>query len=417
MTTVFPLPFEDTAGAWVPHGRFRLPANASGPLEGLRFAAKDLFDVAGRTTGAGNPDWLATHAPAASHSAAVHALLAAGAELVGKTITDELAYSIHGDNAHYGTPLNSRAPDHVPGGSSSGSASAVAAGLCDFALATDTGGSTRVPASYCGLWGLRTTHARVSSAGLVPLSPQFDTATWLAAHAETFARVGPVLLGPERPRAWRRAVVLQDACAQAEAEFQPLVDRVAAAAEDYLGVAATTQPASSTDLETWRRTYVTLSAYDAWRTHADWITRTHPRFGAAIEGRWRAAAAIGIDEVAAAAALQETLRAELRSLLGEDGFAILPSASSAAPRRDADPDTIDGIRAQTFRITSLAGLAGLPQVSIPFLGADGLPRGVSLLGPAGSDQALIALACEIGQRAAALGTGTAHDATGAAVAQ
>ncbi len=171
---------EDDIGAWVPQGRFIVEGRPGGPLAGLRFAAKDIFDVAGRATSAGNPTWLATHPVPARHSAVVAQLLDAGATLAGKVLTDELAYSLHGDNHHYGAPRNARAPSRVTGGSSSGSAAAVAARQVDFALGTDTGGSTRVPASYCGIWGLRTTHGLLSCAGLVPLHPSFDTVTWLA---------------------------------------------------------------------------------------------------------------------------------------------------------------------------------------------------------------------------------------------
>ncbi len=177
-------PITDTVGAWIPHGRFVVEPTASGTLSGLRFAAKDAFDVAGHSTGAGNPTWLATHPVPIQSSPVVAQLLAAGATLVGKVLTDELAYSLHGDNVHYGTPINSAALDCVPGGASH---------LVDFALGTDTGGSTRVPASYAGLWGLRTTHGLVPVQGLVPLHPSFDTVTWLAHDSATFERVGAEL--------------------------------------------------------------------------------------------------------------------------------------------------------------------------------------------------------------------------------
>ncbi|MET0185483.1 MAG: amidase family protein, partial [Achromobacter sp.] len=222
------LPFTDTVGAWVPHGAFTIAPIANGPLDGLRFAAKDLYDIAGLTTGAGNPDWLATHGAATSTSPVVTALLAAGATLVGKTITDEIAYSIQGDNTHYGTPLNTRAPDRVPGGSSSGSASAAAAGLCDFALGTDTGGSTRVPASYCGLWGLRTTHGLVSTDAMAPLAPKYDTATWLAQDANVFAQVGDVLL-PDNAVPFDRVLTFTDTWEAADAAFQAPLERVTTA--------------------------------------------------------------------------------------------------------------------------------------------------------------------------------------------
>ena len=188
-------PIDDTVGAWVPHGRFVVTGTGGGPLAGLSFAAKDLYDVAGHVTGAGNPTWLLTHGPAARSSPVIDRLLESGATLHGKVLTDELAYSILGENLHYGTPLNLRAPGRVPGGSSSGSAAAVAARLVDFALGTDTGGSTRVPASYCGLWGLRTTHGLLSRDGLVPLHPSFDTPTWLARESRPC-----VVRRPHRPQ-------------------------------------------------------------------------------------------------------------------------------------------------------------------------------------------------------------------------
>ncbi len=143
----------------------RIAGRPGGPLAGLTFAAKDLFDVAGHPTGGGNPDWARQNPVPTRHAWAVQRLLGAGATLIGKTITDEVSLGIFGENAFYGTPLNSRAPDRVPGGSSSGSASAVAQGLCDTALGTDTGGSVRVPASFCGLYGIRPTHGRLGGGG------------------------------------------------------------------------------------------------------------------------------------------------------------------------------------------------------------------------------------------------------------
>src|SRR5262245_20127130 len=173
----------DPSGAFCQHVDVRLAGTTTGPLAGLTFAAKDLFDIAGSRVCAGNPDWLRTHAPAEKTAPAVQILLGAGATLVGKTLTDELAFSMSGENIHYGTPLNPAAPDRIPGGSSSGSASATASKLVDFALGTDTSGSIRVPASYCGLFSMRPTHGRISCQGVVPLAPSFDTIGWFARDA------------------------------------------------------------------------------------------------------------------------------------------------------------------------------------------------------------------------------------------
>ena len=152
-------------GAFVPGTDVRIPGRAGGPLSGLTFAVKDLFDVAGEPTGGGNPDWARTNPVPERHAALVDRLLRAGADVAGKTITDEVSLGILGENPFHGTPRNPAAPGFVPGGSSSGSAAAVAGGLVDFALGTDTGGSVRVPASFCGLYGLRTTTVGSTSRG------------------------------------------------------------------------------------------------------------------------------------------------------------------------------------------------------------------------------------------------------------
>src|ERR687890_601264 len=205
----------DPAHAFMPYPAVPVPHAPSGPLSGLTFAAKDLFDVAGYPTSAGSPHMLAMSGVKTRTAPTVQKLLDSGARLVGKTITDELAFSMNGKNAHFGTPVNGAAPDRIPGGSSSGSASAVSNGLCDFALGTDTGGSVRAPANHCGLFGIRPTHGRVSLEGCHDLAPSFDTCGYFARDGATFLRVGEVVLGsdpaplPQIPR----VLLAQDAFA------------------------------------------------------------------------------------------------------------------------------------------------------------------------------------------------------------
>src|SRR5580765_8564278 len=209
----------DEIGAFVPGPRVRIEGRAGGPLSGLSFAAKDLFDVAGVPTGGGNHDWPTGRSIPTRHSWAVQTLLDAGATLIGKTVTDEVSLGILGENAFDGTPLNPRAPGRVPGGSSAGSAAAVAAGVCDTALGTDTGGSVRVPASFCGLYGIRPTHGRLDLAGMMSQAPSSDTTGWFARDAATFARVSAVMLGEAIPDALpTRLVVASDAFALADPE-------------------------------------------------------------------------------------------------------------------------------------------------------------------------------------------------------
>lgn len=167
---------------------FEIEPTGTGSLEGLRFAVKDLIDVQGYVTGCGNPDWAASHSPAIVNAVCLDLLLAAGATCIGKTVCDELAFSLDGENFFYGTPLNPRSPDRVPGGSSSGSASAVACGLAELALGTDTGGSVRVPAGNCGIYGLRPSHGIVSVAGVMPFAPTFDTVGILAGTMDVLTK-------------------------------------------------------------------------------------------------------------------------------------------------------------------------------------------------------------------------------------
>src|ERR671919_1087962 len=233
---------QDPLGAFVPHGHVQIEGAAQGPLAGVPFAVKDIFDVAGVITGRGNPDWLASHAPASAHAPAVAALLDAGAKLVGKTVTEELAFSVIGSNPYYGTPKNVAAPGRVPGGSSSGSAAAVGGGLVPLALGSDTGGSVRVPASYHGILGMRPSHGRISLDAVMPLAPSFDTVGWFARDPALFVAAGRVLLddpGPARPV--DRVLLARDAFARVESEALLALQAALTEVERVLGPA---QPVS-----------------------------------------------------------------------------------------------------------------------------------------------------------------------------
>ncbi|HJU89560.1 MAG TPA: amidase family protein, partial [Gemmatimonadaceae bacterium] len=249
----------------------------SGPLAGLTFAAKDLFDVAGYPTAGGNPDWAPHHPVPGKHAWAVQRLLDAGCTLIGKTITDEVSLGILGENPFDGTALNPKAPDRVPGGSSSGSASAVAQRLCDTALGTDTGGSVRVPASFCGLYGIRPTHGRIDVTGMLPQAPTSDTTGWFARDATTFARVSEVMLGEPMATALpTRLVIAIDAFGFADSEtaaaLQPMVRKLSTLVRDVREELLAPQ-----GLSVWSRAQRTLQPSEAWLTFKDWIDRANPR--------------------------------------------------------------------------------------------------------------------------------------------
>ena len=393
-----PLDMQDTVGAWVPHGRFSLPPTSEGSLSGMTFAVKDLYHIAGIPTGAGNPTWLSTHDTPQHTSPLVEQLRAAGASVAGKVITDELAYSLNGDNIHYGTPVNVNAPGRVTGGSSSGSAAAVAARLVDFALASDTGGSTRVPASYCGIWGLRTTHGLLTTEHVVPLHPSFDTMNWFAHDADTFSRVAQVLL-PATDFKARRVLKPAAVWALASEDFQEALTDVLNKAVKLIGSPAQEISFTKPDqtLEQWRLAYVAHGASEAWALHGDWITEHQPTFSAPIAGRWEAAKKVTPAEAQAAIQTTAMIRQQIRDILADDAIVVMPSAAGLAPLLNATGADVDAMRTRTMHITCIGGISGVCQVSIPYRNAAGLPVGVSLMGPAGSDLALIALAKQISE--------------------
>jgi amidase len=363
----------------------------AGPLAGLRLGVKDIFDVAGLRTGCGNPARLAEAAPAGQHAWAVRRLLDAGARFVGKTQTDELAFSLLGQNAHHSWPVNPRAPDRVTGGSSSGSAAAVAGGLAEVALGSDTGGSIRAPASFCGLIGLRTTHGRIPLDGVMPLAPSFDTVGWFAADIEAYEAVAKHLLGRDPHKAPLSRVVTVDA-------LDELVAGPAEAAEYERMSALVDLPqyrarpravTSGVDELYW--CFRQLQAHEAWLSHGDWIKAADRGLDPAVEARFGFGAAVEPRTVHAERVRRITFRAELEELLADGAVLMLPTVPSAAPFKDSSPDAFQAYRDQALRLLCWSGLSGFPQITLPLGIIDEAPFGLSLLGPPGSDIALVRL--------------------------
>jgi len=377
--------------------KFRIEGAAGGPLSGLTFAAKDLFDVAGFPTGGGNPDWERASETPARHAWAVQRLLDAGATLIGKTITDEVSLGILGENAFFGTPANPAAPGRVPGGSSSGSASAVAAGLCDTALGTDTGGSVRVPASFCGLYGIRPTHGRLDLRGMLPQAPTSDTTGWFARDARTFARVSEVMLGEPVDTALPASVVIAvDAFGIADESVQdaltPMLDRVTG-----LVGSASERTMAPPGLAAWARAQRTLQPYEAWLTFKDWIDRHNPRFAFGVAKNLVLAEGIPATERQWAANVRRDARARMRHLLRDGAVLCMPTTPFPAPPRGLALGEQGPLRDRITCLASHGGLTGVCQVSVPGALAHGLPVGLSLVGAPGSDARLVALARALSQ--------------------
>jgi amidase len=427
--TAAPDPFNaflDLPQVPVPHAK-------SGSLAGLRLAVKDIFDVAGYRTGCGNPQKYEDAATAEKTAPAVQAILDAGAAFAGKTQTDELAFSLMGQNAHFPHPVNPAAPDGVTGGSSSGSAAAVAGGLADIATGSDTGGSIRAPASFCGLIGLRTTHGRISLEGTMPLAPSLDTFGWFARDIETYEKVAEVVLGAvpisdtgaaphpyplpvkdgerESPTAAPPSPRPSRGEGKGEGQFTVLTHPLYLSALDSLvlgpaeaaeyrrmagvvsaGIAQVeVAPALSHSVDDLYWCFRKLQAYEAWAVHGDWISQKDRDLGPGVRERFEYGATLKSEVAAAETQRRNAFRAELAALLGSDGILVLPTVPGAAPLKTSSQEDLQAYRERALRLLCLSGLSGFPQITLPVGEVHGAPFGISLLGPAGSDLALIKL--------------------------
>lgn len=388
----------DPYNAFVDYPDVAVSHAQDGPLAGLTFAVKDIFDVAGYPTGCGNPERRQESEadPPRQHAPVVAALLDAGASFAGKTHTAELAFSLDGRNDHFGTPENPAAPGRVPGGSSSGSASAVAGGLVDFALGSDTGGSIRGPASLCGLIGLRPTYGRIDIGGTMPLAPSLDTVGWFARSGEVYERVGAVLLGEDvAGPPLRRMVLAEDAYAlltgaTEDAVLRPAVAQIA----EHLEPAGARMIAVD-GLAAWAQVFRAVQGFEAWQSHGGWIESRKPKLMSAVRGRFEAASHVTAEAYREAGVKRSGIREEVADILGDDGVIVLPTLPTVALRAEADEEDFEAFRAQALQLLCVSGLSGFPQISLPLGRVDGCPIGLSLIAPAGRDRALLALARSI----------------------
>ncbi len=391
---------DDPFRAFLPYPGAAVAGKANGPLARLRLGVKDLFDVAGYPTGGGSPHKLAMSGIKTQTAPVVQALLDAGAEFAGKTHTDELAYSLNGRNAHFGTPVNPAAPDRIPGGSSSGSAAATAGRLVDIGLGSDTGGSVRAPASYCGLFGIRPSHGRLPLDRCQPLAASLDTPGWFARDAKTFERVADVLLGEDKaslPGA-ARLLVARDLFGLADREAARALEGALKRIELRFGSVDDVKDAvPGVDDLYWAFRHI--QGREAWEAHGAFIEHYNPPLGPGVAERFAFGREVTDNLVAEATNVRGRFRTHLATLLGDATVLVLPTVPDVAPLLSLSETSLDEFRNRALRLLCLSGLSGFPQVTIPVAEKDGAPLGLSLIGPAGSDRSLVALAARVADAA------------------
>ncbi|MDT7587975.1 MAG: amidase [Pseudonocardiales bacterium] len=389
----------EPARVWRVAGPLRVdpgPAAEAGPLSGVRLAVKDLFALAGHAIGGGSARWLAEAPVQTTTAPSVAALLAAGATVAGIAHTDELAFSLAGVTQSYGAVPNPAAPGCLSGGSTSGPAAAVAGFAADLGVGTDTAGSIRVPASYCGLFGLRPTHGVIDTAGVLPLAPSFDTVGLLSRDPRLLATAADLLLPPadgnnrsEAPvRLLLRAGDLLDG---ADPGVAPAFESATVALAGRTGCEVEAAPGLAEAVDAWLPAFRTVQAAEAWAAHGEFVTKARSELQPEVVARFEAGRELTEDAVARARGVLAGARDRLAGLLTPGRALLLPATSGPALPLDLAAGEVDSARIATLRLTCLASLAGLPAVAVPTMRLGARPMGLSLIGAAGTDRSLLEL--------------------------
>ncbi|WP_027935118.1 amidase [Amycolatopsis thermoflava] len=352
-----------------------------GPLHGVPVAVKDVIDVRGLPTTAGSRQF-AGHV-AAADADCVRRLRAAGAIVLGKTATHEIAFGPTGDRAANGPARNPYDPRRMTGGSSSGSAAAVAAGVVPLALGTDTGGSVRIPAACCGIVGLKPTHGALSTQGVLPLAPSLDTVGPLARTTADVRLLWTVLSGTEHRRTAPRAAWLPPDTIHPTAP--EVTDTVRERLPDLDEVVVL-------QAESLRAAYAAIQGSEAYAVHAERLADRPDLFGDEVRDRLRAGGEVRGWECVRARELRDRVRGEVLDLLREHGILALPTTPLPAPPIDARTSDVGDVRAALLSLTSPWSVLGLPALSVPAGLAGELPVGLQLVGPPGSEHDLLTIA-------------------------
>ena len=285
-------------GIFCDHGPNAWQTQTHGTLVNKRLAVKDVFAVKGERNGAGNPSWFKAAKPAQQTASAVNKLMNEGCSFTGFTHTDELAYSLEGNNIHYGAAQNPKLKGHASGGSSMGSAAAVAANLADIGLGTDTGGSIRIPASYCGLFGIRPSHNVIEKDGLIPLAPPFDTIGWLTQNAELLSDVGNVLLPNQAINNVDTLVICEPLFELVDPVLQAPLKQLLEKTKPYFKHHKEFELPNSSLLNELADSFRILQGRAIAKTHKDWLQLPGllPQFAPAIAARFNMALALTAQE-------------------------------------------------------------------------------------------------------------------------
>ena len=358
-----------------------------GPLSDLTFVVKDMCEIKGFKSSCGNPDFYEKCLPADDFAPFLKDILNKGATLKGITICDEFFYSLIGENGHYGTPANLNAPGCVPGGSSSGSAAALTTDLYDFSIGSDTGGSVRVPASFCGLLGIRPTHNRINTKGVYPMAPTFDTIGWFAKDINTFKKIGFNILNQQdkSKSSFKDFVIAEDILELANPNIIHLFNNYINNSFPEIKKIRLSKQTKDVIADNFR----ILQGGEIVENVIPWILKNKPKISPEINNRIEMAIKITKDEINQAVKFRENLKKEIELTLPEGLIALFPTTPFSSPKCGQSDEQLSSYRKKLMEFTSIAGMTSRPQISIPKFKDNTGPIGISLLGWRYSDEVLL----------------------------
>lgn len=389
------LPPYDPLQAFVRENHIALEGVNKGQLKELTFAAKDVFKILGSTYGNGHPKWLETNTPDDFTTSIIMKLLEEGADLVGKTVCDELCFSISGENWNYGSPINPHDPRRYAGGSSSGSGVAVAGGLVDFSLGSDCLGSVRVPASYNGVLGMRPTYERVPNDGEAPYCESMDVLGYMSSDTEVFRKISKVILGEDKNNTRFKKLLVAKDCFDI---VDTGVKEALRPAMEYIGDnidLIEEIDISPVNISEWVDIFRYIQGYEVWESYGGWIRKYRPRLSRGPKERLEWASSIRLEQYQDALNKRLEIIDRINSVVCEDTLLCMPTVASIAPLRTTSLKEINKIRAQSSALLCISPLTGIPQVTLPMVKQHNLPLGISLLGAQGRDLSLVNFGTEL----------------------
>lgn len=379
----------DPLQSFVRDNHIALKGINSGALNGLTFSAKDVFKIKGSTIGNGHPDFLRYHEPDEFTSPIITNLLENGADLVGKTVCDELCFSISGENWNYGNPINPYDIRRYTGGSSSGSCASVAGGLVDFSIGSDCLGSVRVPASYNGLIGLRPTYGRVDNEGEAEYCESMDVLGFVAKKIDVFEKIAKIILKEDQTKTtFTKLLIPDDIFDMVDKDVSdillPIIEKFGDKLENIEHITL-----AGKELDDWVKIFQTVQGYEVWDSYSGFINKYQPKLSPGPKQRLEFAAGITMEQYIENKKKMDVIREKITKLLQEGSLLAIPTASSIAPLKTSPQEEINYYRAQSSKLLCISPLSGVPSLQLPVAYQQKVPLGISLISAHGTDRALV----------------------------